>query len=121
MLYFQLYRVSLAAHRFSLVRVSGATLQSTGSGAWAQQLWCTGLAAPQHMESSQNRDRTHVPCIGRWIPNLQLPPIVFWTTTLLSFPLSQRPSFHLKRSSQGSLHGFVTLRSYLLASSLLKP
>ena len=27
-----------------------------------------GLVAPWHVESSQTRDRTHVPCIGRWIP-----------------------------------------------------
>ena len=28
-----------------------------------------GLVAPWHVESSQTRDRTHVPCIGRRIPN----------------------------------------------------
>ena len=27
-----------------------------------------GLVAPPHVESSQTRDQTHVPCIGRWIP-----------------------------------------------------
>ena len=27
----------------------------------------SGLAALQHVESSRTRDRTHVPCIGRWI------------------------------------------------------
>ena len=32
-------------------------------------LWHSGLVAPWHMESSQRRDRTHVPCIGRQIPN----------------------------------------------------
>ena len=26
-----------------------------------------GLAAPQHVESSQTRDQTRIPCIGRWI------------------------------------------------------
>ena len=31
----------------------------------AWQLWLLGLAAPQHMESSQTRDRTHVPRIDR--------------------------------------------------------
>ena len=31
-------------------------------GAWT-------LIAPQHVESSQTRDWTHVPCIGRWILN----------------------------------------------------
>ena len=28
-----------------------------------------GLIAPQHVGSSRTRDRTHVPCIGRWILN----------------------------------------------------
>ena len=37
--------------------------------AWASQLWCTGLVALQHVGSSQTRDRTHVPCIGRQILN----------------------------------------------------
>ena len=33
--------------------------------AWAQL--CTGSVALRHVGSSQTRDRTHVPCIGRWI------------------------------------------------------
>ena len=33
--------------------------------AQAQQLWLTGLVAPQHVGSSQTRARTPVPCIGR--------------------------------------------------------
>ena len=36
-------------------------LRSTGSRAWAQWLSPRNLAAPQHMESSWSRDRTHVP------------------------------------------------------------
>ena len=39
----------------------------------AQQLQHTGSAAPCHKGSSQTRDQTHVPCIGRQIPNR-------WTT-----------------------------------------
>ena len=39
------------------------------SRAQAQQLWCTGLAAPRHAGSSRTRDRTRVPCIGRRILN----------------------------------------------------
>ena len=35
-----------------------------------QQLWLAGLVAPWHVGSSQTRARTHVPCIGRWIPSL---------------------------------------------------
>ena len=41
----------------------------TGSRAQAQQLWCMGLVVPRHVGSSWKRDRTHVPCIGRWILN----------------------------------------------------
>ena len=48
-------------------------LRLTGSRAWAQQLWCTGLPALQHVGSSQTRDQTYVPCIDRWILNC-------WTT-----------------------------------------
>ena len=32
-----------------------------------QWLWHTGLVVPQHVESSQTRDQTCVPCIGRQI------------------------------------------------------
>ena len=49
-------------------------------GAWAQQLWCMGLVALWHVRSSWTRDRTHVPCIGRWILILQ--------TTRKSHPFS---------------------------------
>ena len=38
-----------------------------------QQLWPMGLAALHHMESSNTRDQTCLPCIGRWILN-------HWTT-----------------------------------------
>ena len=42
-------------------------LQSGTLVSWAQELWHTGLVAPWHVESSQTRDQTHVPCIGRQI------------------------------------------------------
>ena len=49
-------------------------LQSMGSGVQGlQQLWCVALVALQQMESSQTRDRTWIPCIGRRILN-------HWTT-----------------------------------------
>ena len=38
----------------------------SGCSTQAQLLWLTGLVAPHHVESSQTRDRTCVPCIGRW-------------------------------------------------------
>ena len=34
-----------------------------------QWLQCMGLAALRHVVSSQTRDQTHVPGIGRWILN----------------------------------------------------
>ena len=40
-----------------------------GSRAQAQQLWRTGLVAPQHVGSSWTWAWTRVPCIGRWILN----------------------------------------------------
>ena len=40
-----------------------------GSRAQAQQLWCTGLTAPQHVGSSWTRDQTGDPNIARWILN----------------------------------------------------
>ena len=40
-------------------------LQLPGSRAQAQQLWCMGLVALQHVESPWIWDRTHVSCIGR--------------------------------------------------------
>ena len=43
----------------------------------AQQLWCTGLAALQCVESSQTRDQTRVPCTGWQILNQ-------WTTREVS-------------------------------------
>ena len=42
-------------------------LWHVGYRAQAQQLWLTGLVAPQHVGSSRTRARTHVPCIGRRI------------------------------------------------------
>ena len=37
-------------------------------GLWVHGFqWLMALAAPRHVGSSQTRDRTHVPCIGRQI------------------------------------------------------
>ena len=35
----------------------------------AQELWHTCSVVPRQVESSQTRDQSHVPCIGRWILN----------------------------------------------------
>ena len=48
-------------------------LQLVGSRVLGQSLWRTGSVAPQHLGSSQTRDQTHIPCIGRQILN-------HWTT-----------------------------------------
>ena len=79
---------SLLLAGFLQLRCAGVSLQwllslwSTGSRehglqqlphmnyrAQALQLRSMGLAAPGHVESSQTRDRTHFPCIGRQILN----------------------------------------------------
>ena len=70
-------RLSLAVVNmsYSLLRSTGFSLrwfhlfQSTGSRARTQQLWHMGLVAPRHVGSSQTRDPTCVPCIGRQILN----------------------------------------------------
>ena len=52
----------------------GSELQQMGSVAHVasrvrgfQKLWCMGLVALWHVGSSQTRDQTRVPYIGRWI------------------------------------------------------
>ena len=77
LLYFWLLWVFIAARRFSLVAVSKGAPPCEFS-LWAlvhrlQQLWLVGLIALWHVGSSQIRDQTRVPCIGRWILN-------HWTT-----------------------------------------
>ena len=54
---------------FSSCRMWTQQLQLAGSRVQAQQLWHMGLVALRHVGSSQTRDRTCVPCIGRWILN----------------------------------------------------
>ena len=48
----------------------------------AKESCCTGLSALRHVGSSQTRDRTYVPCIGRWILNQwttrEAPPAFLW-------------------------------------------
>ena len=71
--------VSLVAPGVSLV-AAGVSLVAAGVvhrlllaaaslvvGHRLQELFCASLAAPRHVESSQTRDQTHVPGIGRWI------------------------------------------------------
>ena len=51
---------SLVQHKLYILGFQ--KLQRTGS-----VVWCTGLAAPRHVGSSQTWDRTCVPCTGRRI------------------------------------------------------
>ena len=55
--------------RASVVVARGLRSCNAGFRAQAQLLWHMGLVAPQHVGSSQTRDQTHVPCIGRQILN----------------------------------------------------
>ena len=69
----QLWCAALGCMAFSGWSTGISLVALPGSREWAQQLWHMSLVAPQYLESSQSRDRTHVPCIGRQIPN-------HWTT-----------------------------------------
>ena len=65
-------------------------LSSCGSWALEHGLSSGGLVAPQHVESSLTRDRTHVPCVGRRIL------IHRATREFLVRCLKQRFSHHLR-------------------------
>ena len=76
LIYFWRCRVLSVAHRLSpaaLVAGGGlplrpaAQLQNAGSRRTRSVLVSTGLVAPEHVESSGTRYRTHVSCIGRRI------------------------------------------------------
>ena len=89
----------VAAHGLQGARAS--QLWRVGSKAQAHQLWRMGLVVPQHMGSSQTRDQTHVPCIGRQILNhcatREVPEVYFsWGCFLcFLFPLySQEHQVH---------------------------
>ena len=58
---------------YSLVAVQGLLFEVASlvvehsSRAQVQQLWCVGLVALWHVESSQTRGGTRVACFGKWI------------------------------------------------------
>ena len=62
-----------------------------------QQLWCMGLVASWHVKCSWTRDRTCIPCIGRWI-------LKQWTTrevlvrTFKIYSLSNFCVYHLSNT-----------------------
>ena len=62
----------MASHWGGFSCYGAQALEHTGfdcCGVWAQQLHLEALVALQHVESSQTRNRTCVPCIGRLILN----------------------------------------------------
>ena len=69
------------------------SLRGAGSRVQAQQLKLMALGDPRHMDSSQARDQTHVPCIGRWIPNHWTPREVLFLLLITSFLLFFYRSF----------------------------
>ena len=87
-LFFWLCWVFIAGPGFTELQQAGVTLHcgawashcggfscygARALATWAWQLWFVGLVASGHVASSQTRDRTSVPCIGRQILN-------HWTT-----------------------------------------
>ena len=72
----------------------------TSGSPQAGSLQHMGLVTLRHMGSSQTRDRTHVPCIGRPILN-------HWATKEAlsnSYPYSTNPISHIKTSIQENSH-----------------
>ena len=65
--------LSFDAVRGLLIAVASLAPEHRLWATQAQLLWCVGFVAPQHTESPQTRDQTHVPSFGRWILN-------HWTT-----------------------------------------
>ena len=69
-----------------------------------------GLVAPWQVESSQARDRTHVPHFGRQILNhwttREVPTIIFTEDTESNLGENQRPSYFLLVGSAGLLLSF---------------
>ena len=55
-------------HELQYLQHMGLVVEVQGPCVWALLLWHSGLVALQCMESSQTRDQTHVPCIGKRIP-----------------------------------------------------
>ena len=63
--YSSLWCVGFSLRRLFLLQSTGSRSREFSSGITrAQQVWCTGLAASQYVESSQTRDQTHVPGTG---------------------------------------------------------
>ena len=72
-------------------------------GTWAQQLWRAGTVALRHIGSSWTRDRTHVPCIDRWILNhwtaKNVPEMLFWIESSRKGLLRTQAQMKLRREA----------------------
>ena len=102
------------------------SLRSTGSrhtgfsscGTRAQYLWRTGLVSPQDVGSSQARDPTHVPCIGRQLLNhcatREFPQLLFLCPALLTkpHPLWPRIRSDLVRESHAQGRSWLSHQSF---------
>ena len=86
---------------FLLQWLLGARLQQSqhvGSRVWAQQLSGMGSVAPWHVASSQIRDQTHVPCIGKRI-------FILCTREVHSLAYLYQSETHGYESAQNVLQG----------------
>ena len=81
-----------ASHRRAC---SGCRAPALGSR--VQELRFTSLVTPQHEGSSGTRDRTHVPCMGRWILNHWTTREIlsfYWVTNMLNSEAIQMSKIH---------------------------
>ena len=91
---------------FSSCGTRAQQLWLMGSRAQAQQLWHTGLVAPQHVGSSRTRARTRVPCIGKRILNhctTREVPLHLIFMFMVSYQISIQITFPLSMFSLGHL------------------
>ena len=109
--------VSVAVSRLSLVATSGgctlvvmhglliavASLGVVSRARGLQQLWPMGLVPTHHVGGT--KDRTHVSCISRWIPNHWTTKQVLTNAFILDFfcPFSPCEQFFLKKRKKGNL------------------
>ena len=71
-------------------------------GARTWWLWCTGFSCPQQMESSLIRDRTRVPCLGRWTLSHWATREVLHSFVDGHFMFTKKKSFSLKQAPVGN-------------------
>ena len=99
---------------YSLVALLGILI-AVASPVWAAQaLGPMSFVAPRHVESSQTREQTQVPCIGSWILN-------HWTTgRVLDFLFSDPSSLTLNLARKRE-NGPIQPTSWTMATGLAYP